>query len=329
MFTHRPVIEADFPQCLALLRDDHGFGEAELARLPELWRVILRDNVGHSAVVEDSGRPAGARIVAFGISLFGDDTFVREVYARPRPYLGRRVLDCWLAGDRPFLTTDKVRAANAGDGLTLVALHAPYSPEITDGETYHRMARTMMGSFLEWHSGYRLKALLTEAIGARRLQVHLGGGWTVRSDYADFYQSNPAPPEAVRPCLVGLTREEALANPGLAVSTLFSYTPPCLGLRPGEQALLLEALDGKTDEELAAALGLSLWTVKKRWQAVYDRVADALPGLLPPPGDVLAAPARGAEKRRHLLGYLRDHREELRPGALTSVSRGSGRQRKA
>lgn len=332
MFTHRAITEADYPQCLALLQTDYGFGKAELARLPELWQVILREGVGHSAVVEDAGRPAGARIIAFGISIFAADGFVQELGAQPRPYLGRRVLDAWLGGSRPFLTADGVRRANTEGGLTLTALHAPYSPEVTEGEAYHRMARTLIGAFAERHSGYRLKALLTEAIGTRRLQLHLGGGWTLRSDYADYYQTHPAPPDSVRPFLVGLTREEALANPGLAISMLFSYTPPRLGFRPAEQALLGEALDGKTDEELAAALSLSLWTVKKRWLAVYDRVAAAQPDLLPQTGDASPFPTRGAEKRRSLLNYLRQHQEELRPVSAPSSSsapRGSGRQRKA
>jgi hypothetical protein len=54
--------------------------------------------------------------------------------------------------------------------------------------------------------------------------------------------------------------------------------------------------------------------VKKRWQAIYERVGDVDRELLLPP--VAHGPnitARGAERRRRLLHYLRQHPEELRP----------------
>jgi len=92
---------------------------------------------------------------------------------------------------------------------------------------------------------------------------------------------------------------------------LFHTAPPRLGLWPGEQTLLARALDGQTDEEAAFGLGLSLSSVKKRWNGIYARVAAADPTLLPvwAPDGVW----RGVEKRRHLLQYLRGHPEELRP----------------
>ncbi len=71
---------------------------------------------------------------------------------------------------------------------------------------------------------------------------------------------------------------------------------------------------GETSDELAASLFVSPWTVKKRWHAIYERVADVDHELLLPP--VANSPdvtSRGAERRRHLLHYLRQHPEELRP----------------
>jgi hypothetical protein len=54
--------------------------------------------------------------------------------------------------------------------------------------------------------------------------------------------------------------------------------------------------------------------VKKRWHAIYERVADVDSELLPPSIAYGAdASSRGAERRRHLLNYLRQHLEELRP----------------
>jgi hypothetical protein len=113
---------------------------------------------------------------------------------------------------------------------------------------------------------------------------------------------------------VGLTKEEALANPGSYLSSLFVYTPPRFHFNCSEQALLHHALMGKTSENLAASLSISLWTVKKRWHGIYQRVADVdRELLLPPVADGTNVTSRGAERRRYLLHYLRQHPEELRP----------------
>jgi len=73
--------------------------------------------------------------------------------------------------------------------------------------------------------------------------------------------------------------------------------------------VLIEALQDKTDEEIAHAIGTTAEVVKKRWKTIYERVSDVDPTLVP------ASPERrrGEEKRRHLVAYLRDHYEELRP----------------
>ena len=60
------------------------------------------------------------------------------------------------------------------------------------------------------------------------------------------------------------------------------------------------------DREFAASHGLSDDAVKKRWRAIYDRVA-----LVDPPLVETGVP--GPNQRRMLLGYLRQHLEELRP----------------
>ena len=71
---------------------------------------------------------------------------------------------------------------------------------------------------------------------------------------------------------------------------------------------------GETSEEVAASLFISPWTVKKRWHAIYERVADVdRELLLPPVANSIDATSRGAERRRHLLHCLRQHLGELRP----------------
>ena len=147
-------------------------------------------------------------------------------------------------------------------------------------------------------SGYQIKELLAEPIGEEALQwiampAHL------RRDYSDYFQENgiPIPEPSQRSWLVGLTKGEALAHPGSHLAGSFVYTRPRFHFTSAEQALLQRALMGETGEELAKSLCLSPWTVKKRWQAIYERVATVDSELLPPPvtnGAEVASVARSA-----------------------------------
>ena len=111
-----------------------------------------------------------------------------------------------------------------------------------------------------------------------------------------------------------LTKKEAFAYPGSSVAGLFIYTPPRFLFSRSQRVLLRHALSGETCETLAASLSVSRWTVKKRWHAIYERVADVDSELLPPSIAYGAhASSRGSERRRHLLNYLRQHLEEIRP----------------
>ncbi|MDQ2688075.1 MAG: hypothetical protein M3Y28_09440, partial [Armatimonadota bacterium] len=110
-------------------------------------------------------------------------------------------------------------------------------------------------------------------------------------------------------------REEARIQPGSYISVMFQHTPPRIWFRPAEQQLLLQALQGVTDEEMAASLNLSQSAVKNRWRGIYDRVMKSAADLLPQHSfeNGLSDQKRSKEKRRRLLNYLRYHMEELRP----------------
>lgn len=164
------------------------------------------------------------------------------------------------------------------------------------------------------HAGYRIREVLADAIDDEELHWMLDAGAHVRRDYASYFQKHRAPTRySRRPRLVGLTKKEAWANPGSYLSSFFVYTPPRFRFNRSEQLLLHHALMGETSDDLATSLSISPWTVKKRWQAIYDRVADVdRELLLPPVANGAEATARGAERRRHLLYYLRQHLEELR-----------------
>jgi len=164
--------------------------------------------------------------------------------------------------------------------------------------------------------GYHIKEFLAEPIGREMSKWMLDAGARIRHGYPNCSRriAFPKPELSRRPLLVGLTRQEALTHSGGNIASLFIYTAPRFHFSRSERALLERALVGETCEQLAASLCVSTWTVKKRWHAIYDRVTDVDNELLPPPVAYAAqAGSRGAERRRHLLNYLRQHLEELRP----------------
>jgi len=99
------------------------------------------------------------------------------------------------------------------------------------------------------------------------------------------------------------------------MGSLFLYQAPRCGFRPSEQRVLLAALRGGTDKELADDLGISLATVKKHWLSIYSRVSTHLPALLPNRGATVEEGSRGREKKQHIIEYVREHPEELRPAS--------------
>jgi hypothetical protein len=164
--------------------------------------------------------------------------------------------------------------------------------------------------------GYRIKEFLADPVGRETSQWMLDAGTRLRRDYSNYFRKNglSKPELSQRPYLIGLTRKEAFAHPGGSIAGLFIYFPPRFGFNRSQRMLLQHALMGATCDNAAASLSVSPWTVKKRWRAIYDRVADVDSELLSPSIAYGAhSLSRGMEDRRRLLNYLRQHLEELRP----------------
>ena len=151
----------------------------------------------------------------------------------------------------------------------------------------------------------------------------VAGGNSLRRDYTEFAGSSHlreiSPHQ--HPYLVGFTPMEAAQKDGTQVATIQAKSfLPRFHFRPGQKKILLEALRGETDEGIAETLGISLWTIKKRWQAIYDKVLEKDPDLLTEnmskgPKKVGSEAGKSKQRRRFLLEYLRHHPEEIGPPA--------------
>jgi hypothetical protein len=156
--------------------------------------------------------------------------------------------------------------------------------------------------------GYQVRRALMEATFALDIErAKLFPIWQVRSTHEDFHRNNPRSSWNRDRVLFAI---DCAGGPSFVVK---GGLEPVLRLRSSDQELLAAAMNGSTDMELSKELDLKLPTLKKRWAAVFNRVAIAKPDLLPGHDDHLDSQARGRQKKHRLLAYVREHPQELRP----------------
>ena len=308
--TYRPGTAQDIEACLAMLPPELDCPPKRRAQFAEAWREWLREGIMQLTVLEDGSRPPESRRIAFGNSVFVTDAFAEEAKTTLAPPLAEQVVQRWRRGRAPLLSLPEVRVANSGPGLTLLILHIGWRASLSPEEVRWAKGK-LLEALLFTHGGYRLTEVLQEIYSDEECRRGQAAGAWVKNDHAAFYHSHPEalPPPERRPYLIGGAREEV--SDGSYLSPLFFYTPPRFFFKVGEQEVLRLALLDWADAEIAQALSVSPSAVQKRWRAVYERVAALQPDFFPDAAH--SAATRGMEKRRHLLGYLRAHLEELRP----------------
>lgn len=306
----------DLPDCQSIHKSCRlPYPEACARVLPEIWRTLISGGAMQLFLVENRARPLGSRLVSFSTTVFVTDLFCSEAQSTLPPNLGAQLAHRYLSRKLPVLNREQVARANAGEGLNVMLCFEGWKHDALSPEQILALREKQSEAFHLAHGGYRMKEFIAEPIGGEALRWMVQSGAHIRRDYAVDFQEHcvPMPRSSQRSWLVGLTKEEAIARPGSYLSSFFVHTPPRFYFTRSEQALLRHALMGKTCDELATSLFISPWTVKKRWRGIYDRVADVDHELVLPVANNRDASSRGAERRRHLLHYLRQHLEELRP----------------
>ena len=322
---HRAMQPGDIRECVDIIANHPVIGPRygpAIEHLPEAWLRLLQFDALNTAVVL-AGEGSRAPICIFGVSAIVRDDFLREMKMPPHFWVGPELTRRIMRGESPLLTGKQLREANSRGGLNMVCWESGFRPEY---EANSEVQRYMMSSFIQMHRGYLWKeAISAQSWSPDHLDFILKTGAYLWDPLAGGYTSilRTDPSEIVRkPHIVGITRDLELKRQrdwaGSWVGALFDYHPPLLGLNRSEQRLLSCALPGATDEQLSEMLGTSLPAVKKMWVSIYRRVENYLPELFPEPlrSDIPAS-GRGREKRRHLLAYLREHPEELRPFSRT------------
>lgn len=235
------------------------------------------------------------------------------------------MLEKWKRGIRPFLKKADVTPAQTGRGLNVVALHYGWDFQRYDLENYIKIRQFCTQAFLTLVSGYRVKEFAEEVYEVEERELITNLGCDTYRDYKEFLGTKYLPPamDKGHPFLMGITAEAARKKPGTAAAAIALLGSPRFNFQPAEQEILKRALLGETDEEIAAALGISLITVKKRWQGIYDKVAAVDSELLAEASEESNESGKIKQRRRYLLKNLRDHPEELWPAVASGAAEGS------
>src|SRR5580704_1888533 len=313
----RPMQPKDIRECAEIIKAHSVIGPRYGHAIEELhsaWRRSIDSEAMTTAVYEEVDG-AAVRKCGVAVGLFVNPEFMREVKTPPLFWFGAELVRRITAGRSPALSDKEVREANSCEGLNLIVWEAlPCLDFAQRSDLFH----LMIEAFREVHRGFRLKEMITsQAESVERLKWAVDAGGLIWDPERARYVNSPRrnAEEFIRkPHIVGITRELEFGRLGSWVGTLFDYVPPRFGFSRSEQRMLLAALAGKsgTDEELTEALGVSLPTIKKMWLSVYRRMTDGQSKTI---RDFTRSGVaeRGKEKRRHVLAYIRDHPEELRP----------------
>lgn len=310
----RPPQPEELSLCAQITQDSFLFDAAQRAELVAIWRALLMTGSALAGVVEDRHRPTGEHLVGFALGVFVSDAFVTEARTLP-PYVSRQVLQRWRQPRFPVLSAQDIRRANSGAGLNYLGLHLCSGKNRVTPEQESSVRDKLLESWFDVVGGYHLKCVLREVFGHAERDRYQKLGVQVWNDYAGLDGADGTSLEE-RPFLLGITRDEALhaGGEGTYMRALFSYAAPRFGFSAAEQRLLLYALNGETDVEIARLLSRAPGTIKKQWLSIYAKAAKSESEFAARPASADTGVAgRGLERRRTLLNYLRQHPEELRP----------------
>ena len=315
MMTWHPTRPTELEECLSINPKGMGHELVGRARALAVWQWLLKGQSTQAFAIESDELIQGNRIVGFGASVFVSAAFAERELADLKPGLNARLISGIASGQAIVLSAKQIGYENAQGRLHLIVLQGGSMLEGLTPEQCQDVLRQVSLGVIGCLDGYQVRRALMETPSAADIEhAKLFPIWKVRSTHEDFHRNNPGN---------SWNRDRVLFAIDCADGPTFVVRgglEPVLRLRRSDQELLAAAMNGSTDMELSKELGLKLPTLKKRWAAVFNRVAIAKPDLLPGHDDHLDRQARGRQKKHRLLAYVREHPQELRPFLHTQMS---------
>lgn len=275
--------------------------------------MLISGGAGNFSLLIDEDQPDGQRLIRFSFKAFVTDEYARGMAASLQPTIGLSLLEHWQDSPHPLLTLPEIRRANMHGGVNMVEI-SHGSPERYRHPKIRADIATRTVDWVRYSAGgYRLRAFLLEMYDDFDYQWAEGLGCALLTDYKNVSLPHHSPNIRREARLYGIRMGETAIRYGTVAQLIFHAEQPRFGFTATQQEMLLHAMQGETDDELAADLRLAPVTVKKRWSAVYDRVAAIAPEVLAARHELAERGVKSLQRRRRLIDYLRGHMEELRP----------------
>jgi DNA-directed RNA polymerase specialized sigma24 family protein len=284
--------------------------------LDEEYRIIFANSKPMSLVVNIIDEKTGAeKLVAAAIAAMIHEWAFEALLTSNEPYTNPKFLS-WIAqGRKPFMSNRHLARANVTEGATMIPMTFSWSNSLTmEAAAYVR--QMVFHRFADRYAGNKLRRMVAEPCNPVMLRGCLEAGYRIVNDYGSWAEANGMLNSPIRPHLVVAEQADAFATVNSFLLRMFCYSPPQLKLTILQQEVLILALEGRADPEIADILGITEDAVKARWRLIYHHADTLAPGLLPSG----KTGGRGVEKRRTLLSYLRDRPEELRPHDWRAVA---------
>lgn len=314
------LLPGDGRACARLMRRITPLDDRLDRSLASVIDNLLEEERLIGGLIEDYDATGERTVVAATFSGFVSPEFRRTYLDKPWPCLTNwLLLRCFKGRSDLFLDRAEQAQGNLAQGLDLVMLDYIQTPMDFTSPEGRRIMTVFFPFFLSIHRGYNLNCLFVEASAAYE-QMALSAGFRLYRTL-DIDADPPAesvPPGARTKRAVYYFQREMVADtpPSTPVSAVFTYLPPRFRFTAGEQRMLVRAIDGLTDEEIAGTLDVSRDAVKQTWRSIYDHVIQVMPDLVDRGQVQVGDGARGQEKRRRIVAYVRDNAQELRPHYL-------------
>jgi DNA-binding CsgD family transcriptional regulator len=314
------LLPGDGKACARLMRKVTPLDDKLDRALAKVLDGLLEEERLIGGLIEDYDAAGDRTVVAATLSGFVAPEFRRTYLDKPWPCLTNWLLLRCLAGESDlFLDRAEQAQGNLAQGLDLVMLDYIQTPMDFTSPEGRRIMTVFFPFFLSIHRGYNLNSMIVEA-GAVYEQMALSAGFRLYKalDLDRDPPADPVPAGARPERAVYFFQRDMVADtpPSTPVSAVFTYLPPRFRFTAGEQRMLLRAIDGLTDEEIAGTLDVSRDAVKQTWRSIYDHVIQVMPDLVDRGQMMGGGGARGQEKRRRIVAYVRDNAQELRPHYL-------------
>lgn len=329
---HRKMKLQDIPGCVSFVASQPALRAryTSMEHLARAWAKLIENEFASMVLYEAI---SGTRSTIWGVSTaaFVNESFVREIKTPPFFWIGSEFARRVNSASWPVLSLKEIREANSTNGLNVVVFQGNILPAKPLWlETYYAGVK----AFFEEYRGYQIKEIIgSQADTPEFLRSMLQSGAMLFQPESERRMSgeNTDLEQVVKtPHVVTLSRETAKRLTGSWFSSVFDYHPPIMRLSPSQQRLLLFALSGDTDQILAEKLHVSLPAVKKAWAAIYEKAETYVPALSKRSGDtqIHENSTRGAERKRHVIAYVRENMQELRPVSPDLISKGISRRTK-